>query len=154
MTQLLGAPRRSLENGLNDRFRAGAMPVLLTGVQAIVRHLVERHARDQAASRRTATFVSGYQGSPLAGLDKLIGSLPDLRQSHDVYLVPGLNEEIAATSVWGSQVNVPGATRSHDGVVGVWYGKGPGVDRASDALRHGTMYGANPRRRRACARRG
>ena len=121
-----------------DRYVAGARPVLLTGVQAIARLLVEQNVRDQG---RTATFVSGYPGSPLGGLDKLLHGLPSLKTDHGVHLVPGLNEELGATAVWGSQ-QVPG-TRTHDGVIGVWYGKGPGVDRAGDALRHGNTYGAN-----------
>jgi len=122
-----------------DRYVPGARPVLLTGVQAIARLLVEQHVRD---AHRTATLVSGYPGSPLGGLDKLLHSLPQLKTEHGVHLVPGLNEELGATAVWCSQ-QVPG-NQSHDGVIGVWYGKGPGVDRAGDALRHGNTYGANP----------
>lgn len=129
---------------LADRYRSKSGPVLMTGVQAIARQLVEQHERDQRAGRRVATFVSGYQGSPLAGLDRLLAGIPELKSDHDVHLVPGMNEELAATSVWGSQMDLPSGTRTHDGVVGVWYGKGPGLDRASDSLRHGTMYGANP----------
>ena len=122
-----------------DRYVPGARPVLLTGVQSIARLLVEQNVRDL---HRTATLVSGYPGSPLGGLDKLLHSLPQLKTDHGVHLVPGLNEELGATAVWGSQ-QVPG-NQSHDGVIGVWYGKGPGVDRAGDALRHGNTYGANP----------
>jgi indolepyruvate ferredoxin oxidoreductase len=129
---------------LAARYRAHSGPVLLTGVQAIARQLVEQHERDARAGRRVATFVSGYQGSPLAGLDQLLASLPELASEHDVRLVPGVNEELAATSVWGSQLELPTGTRSYDGVVGVWYGKGPGLDRAGDALRHAAMYGASP----------
>ena len=133
-----------VESTLAQRYRASSGPVLLTGVQAIARLLVEQHIRDQRAHKDVATFVSGYQGSPLAGLDQLLASLPELRTGHHVKLVPGMNEELAATSVWGSQLELPSGTRSHDGVIGVWYGKGPGLDRASDALRHAAMYGANP----------
>jgi indolepyruvate ferredoxin oxidoreductase len=121
-----------------DRYTPGARPVLLTGVQAIARLLVEQNVRDAG---RTASFVSGYPGSPLGGLDKLLHGLPQLKTDHGVHLVPGLNEELGATAVWGSQ-QVPG-TQGPDGVIGVWYGKGPGVDRAGDALRHGNTYGAN-----------
>jgi len=121
-----------------DRYVAGARPVLLTGVQAIARMLVEQNVRDGG---RTATLVSGYPGSPLGGLDKLLHGQPELKAKHGVHLVPGLNEELGATAVWGSQ-QVPGTQRP-DGVIGVWYGKGPGVDRAGDALRHGNTYGAN-----------
>ncbi len=121
-----------------DRYVPGARPVLLTGVQAIARLLVEQNVRDAG---RTSTLVSGYPGSPLGGLDKLLHSLPQLKTEHGVHLVPGLNEELGATAVWGSQ-QIPG-TQGPDGVIGMWYGKGPGVDRAGDALRHGNTYGAN-----------
>lgn len=130
---------------LAARYRPASVPVLLTGVQAIARLLVEQHTRDRRNGHRVATMVSGYQGSPLAGLDKLLSGLSHLRIDHDVHLVPGVNEELAATSIWGSQQELPQGNRSHDGVIGVWYGKGPGLDRASDALRHAAMYGAHPR---------
>jgi indolepyruvate ferredoxin oxidoreductase len=133
---------------LGDRFRSGSGPVVLTGVQAIARALVEQHERDARAGLRVATFVSGYQGSPLGGVDRMLAGMPDVLADHDITFVPGLNEELAATSVWGSQADLSayseGAAR-YDGVVGVWYGKGPGLDRATDALRHANMYGANPR---------
>ncbi|KAA0021804.1 indolepyruvate ferredoxin oxidoreductase family protein [Antrihabitans cavernicola] len=129
---------------LDDRYRSGSGPVLLTGVQAIARQLVEQHVRDMRAGKRVATFVSGYQGSPLGGVDKMLSGMPTVRAEHDIAFVPGLNEELAATAVWGSQANLPAGTATHDGVVGVWYGKGPGVDRATDALRHANMYGVNP----------
>ncbi|MDT5013550.1 MAG: indolepyruvate ferredoxin oxidoreductase, partial [Mycobacterium sp.] len=129
---------------LNERYQTSSGPVLLTGVQAIARQIVEQHERDARAGRRVATFVSGYQGSPLGGLDQLLAGLPELKSKHHVHLVPGVNEELAATSVWGSQNDLPSGKASYDGVIGIWYGKGPGLDRASDALRHAAMYGANP----------
>lgn len=129
---------------LAGRFRTDAPPALLTGVQAIVRLLVEQRALDARHGRDVGFFVSGYQGSPLGGLDKLLASDPALLRDNAIHLRPGLNEEIAATSVWGSQSDLPTGRRRHDGVVGVWYGKAPGVDRATDALRHLTMYGVNP----------
>ncbi|MCV7228135.1 indolepyruvate ferredoxin oxidoreductase family protein [Mycolicibacterium komossense] len=130
---------------LADRYVPASGPVLLTGVQAIARLLAEQNEHDRRAGRRVATFVSGYQGSPLAGLDRLLARLPNLAGDHDVRLVPGMNEELAATAVWGSQLELPKGARTHDGVLGVWYGKGPGLDRASDSLRHANMYGAHPR---------
>ena len=130
---------------LGDRYRTGSGPVVLTGVQAIARALVEQHERDARAGLRVATFVSGYQGSPLGGVDRMLAGMPEVLQKHDITFVPGLNEELAATSVWGSQADLPAGTPTHDGVVGVWYGKGPGLDRATDAIRHANMYGANPR---------
>jgi indolepyruvate ferredoxin oxidoreductase len=130
---------------LGDRYRSGGGPVLLTGVQAIARMLVEQHAADLAAGLNTATFVSGYQGSPLGGLDQTLARAAELQENAGLTLVPGINEELAATAVWGSQLEVPGHERSVDGAVGVWYGKGPGVDRAGDPMRHGNMCGAHPR---------
>jgi indolepyruvate ferredoxin oxidoreductase len=124
-----------------DRYVPGARPVLLTGVQAIVRFLVEQNVRDTRTGRDIASLLSGYPGSPLGGLDKLLHGLPKVQKDHAINLVPGLNEELGATAVWGSQ-QVPG-NMSVDGVLGVWYGKGPGVDRSGDALRHGNTYGAN-----------
>ncbi|MBB2991678.1 indolepyruvate ferredoxin oxidoreductase [Mycolicibacterium iranicum] len=132
---------------LGDRFRAGSPAVLLTGVQAIARALVEQQERDARAGRRIATFVSGYQGSPLGGVDRMLSGMPEVLADHDITFVPGLNEELAATSVWGSQADFAALSQKEprfDGVVGVWYGKGPGLDRATDALRHANMYGANP----------
>lgn len=129
---------------LASRYSVTSGPVLLTGVQAIARQLVEQHERDRRAGRHVGTFISGYQGSPLAGLDKLLAGLGEVTSAHDIQLVPGVNEELAATAVWGSQQELPSGGRTHDGVVGIWYGKGPGLDRASDALRHAAMYGAHP----------
>jgi indolepyruvate ferredoxin oxidoreductase len=134
----------TVEVELSQRYRAGGGPVLLTGVQAIARLLAEQHAADARAGLRTATFVSGYQGSPLGGLDQTLARATELQESAGLTLVPAVNEELAATSVWGSQVEVPGHARSVDGVVGVWYGKAPGVDRAGDPLRHGNLCGAHP----------
>src|SRR5271167_1397601 len=144
MTDLRAAEPTAVDSDLSARYRVSSGPVLLTGVQAIARQLVEQHQRDARAGKHVAIFVSGYQGSPLAGLDQLLASLPELASDHHVRLVPGVNEELAATSVWGSQLELPRGARSYDGVVGVWYGKGPGLDRASDALRHAAMYGAHP----------
>ncbi len=141
MTEAITDPA---EYDLKDRYRPGSGAVVLTGVQAIARIMVEQHNRDVSGGRRTATFVSGYQGSPLAGLDKTVAGIPELAAAHDVRLVPGLNEELGATAVWGTQRELPGETRSHDGVIGFWYGKAPGVDRATDAIRHANMFGAHP----------
>jgi len=130
---------------LGQRYQAGAGPVLLTGVQAIGRLLVEQHAADAAAGLHTLSFVSGYQGSPLGGLDRTLAGAPELAETAGLKLVPAINEELAATAVWGSQMEVPGRARGVDGAVGVWYGKAPGVDRAGDPMRHGNICGADPR---------
>ncbi|MGO4614454.1 indolepyruvate ferredoxin oxidoreductase family protein [Nocardia sp. 2YAB30] len=145
MTELADSDLIAAPYDLADRYRVGGGTVVLTGVQAIARQLVEQHVRDLRSGRRVGTFVSGYQGSPLGGVDKMLAGMPDVLAEHDISFVPGLNEELAATSVWGSQADLPDGNATHDGVVGVWYGKGPGLDRATDALRHANMYGANAR---------
>ncbi|MBE8476470.1 MULTISPECIES: indolepyruvate ferredoxin oxidoreductase family protein [Streptomyces] len=137
-------PRPPAELDLSARYRPGAGPVPVTGVQAIARLLVEQHAADGAAGLNTATFVSGYQGSPLAGLDMTLAKASELTETAALKLVPAVNEELAATSVWGSQLEVPGHARTVDGAVGIWYGKAPGVDRSGDALRHANISGAHP----------
>ncbi|MFC9359290.1 indolepyruvate ferredoxin oxidoreductase family protein [Rhodococcus sp. NPDC057014] len=144
MTEMLVRTDHPLAYDLDDRYRAGAGPVLLTGVQAIARLLVEQHARDLRSGRRVGTFISGYQGSPLGGVDRMLLEMPDVLSTNDITFVPGLNEELAATSVWGSQTDLPAGEATHDGVLGVWYGKGPGVDRATDVIRHANIYGVNP----------
>jgi indolepyruvate ferredoxin oxidoreductase len=118
--------------------------VQLTGIQALARLPIDQHRLDTRAGRRTATFMSGYEGSPLAGFDIELGRIRELLLASDVTFQPGLNEESAATAVQGSQLanTMQGATR--DGVVGIWYGKAPGLDRASDAIRHGNLMGAHP----------
>lgn len=144
MTELADRELFAAPYDLADRYRVGAGTVVLTGVQAIARQLVEQHVRDLRAGRRVGTFVSGYQGSPLGGVDRMLTGMPEVLAEHDIRFVPGLNEELAATAVWGSQGRLPAGNATHDGVVGVWYGKGPGLDRATDALRHANMYGADP----------
>ncbi len=128
---------------LADRYRHGSGPVLLTGVQAIARLLVEQRTRDRIAGLNTAAFVTGYQGSPLGGVDRMLLGMPKVLAEHAITFVPGFNEELAATAAWGSQ-HIPDGAK-FDGVVGVWYGKGPGLDRAMDVLRHANTYGADPR---------
>jgi indolepyruvate ferredoxin oxidoreductase len=138
-------PTQPVSFSLAQRYQAGAGPVLLTGVQAIARMLVEQHAADAEAGLRTMSFVSGYQGSPLGGLDRTLAGAPELVETAGLKLVPAINEELAATAIWGSQVEVPARRRALDGAVGVWYGKAPGVDRAGDPMRHGNICGADPR---------
>lgn len=144
MTETVIRESERLPYDLDDRYRSGSGTVLLTGVQAIARLFVEQQVRAMRDGRRVATFVSGYQGSPLGGLDKMLHGMPKVLAEHDITFVPGFNEELAATAVWGSQGQLGAGTPTHDGVVGVWYGKGPGLDRATDALRHANMYGVNP----------
>jgi len=130
--------------GLDDKYRREEGRIYLSGIQALVRLPLMQRARDAAAGLSTAGFVSGYRGSPLAGLDLQLWKARDLLEAANVRFQPGLNEELAATAVWGSQQLGlhPGAR--HDGVFGLWYGKAPGVDRAADALRHANAAGTAP----------
>jgi indolepyruvate ferredoxin oxidoreductase len=130
-----------LDVNLHDRYVAASGPALMSGTQTIVRFLLEQRRLDQARGLNTGMFVSGYPGSPLGGLDlELARARPQLTPEGIVFQ-PGVNEELAATAVAGTQLveSLPG--RSRDGVVGVWYGKAPGLDRAADAIRHGNVSG-------------
>ncbi|HET7530751.1 MAG TPA: indolepyruvate ferredoxin oxidoreductase, partial [Mycobacteriales bacterium] len=126
---------------LADRYQATEGSVLLTGVQALVRVLFDQLRADRTAGLRTAAFVSGYQGSPLGTFDLTLARTGALLDEYDVTLLPGVNEDIAATSVWGSQQDHIAPLARHDGVIGMWYGKGPGVDRSGDAFRHANLHG-------------
>ncbi len=132
------------ETTLDDKYLLEQGTIFLTGIHALVRVLLDQHRADVRAGLSTATFVSGYQGSPLGGFDKEILRLRDMATDHGIAFTPGLNEELAATAVYGSQLvqNLP--TPKHDGVTGVWYGKNPGLDRAMDALRHANFAGTHP----------
>jgi indolepyruvate ferredoxin oxidoreductase len=130
---------------LEDRYLRDEGTVYLTGVQALVRLLFDRVRTDRAAGGNPGVFVSGYEGSPLAGYDLELGRRAKLLAAHNVVHRPGLNEELAATAVMGSQLASGVGLREHDGVLGVWYGKAPGLDRATDALRHANMAGTDPR---------
>ena len=115
--------------------------IYLTGIQALVRLPLDQHRADRRRSLKTATFIAGYRGSPLGGFDMELARARKHLEEHHVYHSPGLNEELAATAVYGSQVAglVPGA--KYDGVLGMWYGKGPGVDRTGDAFKHANYAG-------------
>ncbi len=129
---------------LDDRFIATDGRVLLTGVQALARLPLDQLRIDAAAGHNTAAFASGYPGSPLGGLDTEMGRAarlaPDLPFVHQ----PAVNEELGATAVMGSQLAATRPDARYEGVVGFWYGKAPGLDRAGDALRHGVFAGSSP----------
>jgi indolepyruvate ferredoxin oxidoreductase len=129
---------------LEDRYRREDGPVYLTGIQALVRMLVDRARADQRAGRATATYVTGYEGSPLGGLDLELARHAGLLAEHAIVAQPGLNEELAATAVAGTQLARQVGDLRYAGVTGVWYGKTPGLDRASDALRHANLIGTDP----------
>ncbi|MEW6639120.1 MAG: indolepyruvate ferredoxin oxidoreductase family protein [Pseudomonadota bacterium] len=129
---------------LEDRYTRDSGRVFLTGTQAIVRITLDQARRDRAAGRNTAGFVSGYRGSPLGGVDLEFWRAKDLAEVHNIAFMPAVNEDLAATAVLGSQQVETQAGREVEGVFGLWYGKGPGVDRAGDALKHGNAYGSSP----------
>jgi len=128
---------------LDDKYTQDTGKALMTGIQALVRlPMMQRH-KDQAAGLDTAGFVTGYRGSPLGGFDQALWKARDHLKAQNIKFHPGLNEDLAATSVWGTQqVNLfEGA--SYDGVFGIWYGKGPGVDRCGDVFRHANAAGTS-----------
>ncbi len=129
------------EISLEDKYLLEEGLVLLTGLQGLVRLPLDQHRADRRRGLNTATMISGYQGSPLGGLDREIQRNSEICEEHHVRHVPGLNEELGATSAWGSQLatQLPGA--AYDGVLAMWYGKAPGLDRAADSLRHGNFVG-------------
>jgi indolepyruvate ferredoxin oxidoreductase len=117
---------------------------LLSGVDTLCELLVARRALDARAGLDTATFVSGYPGSPLGGFDLALGRLGDRAAGHRIVHRPGLNEELAAAAVWGSQMGEAVPYEGVDGVVGAWYRKGPGLDRSGDVLKHANLMGSGP----------
>ena len=126
---------------LDDRYTAEQGSVYLTGIQALVRLPMDQMRRDRRWGLNTAAFISGYEGSPLGGYDLALARVRPLLDQHHIHFVPGLNEDLAATSIFGSQlVHVLGESK-YDGVVGIWYGKGPGVDRSGDIFRHANLSG-------------
>ena len=130
---------------LADRYTLDEGRIFLTGVQALARVPIEVLRADRAQGLNTAAFLSGYQGSPLGGFDQEVARALKLVPELPIVLRPAVNEELAATAVMGSQLVANQADQRYDGVVGFWYGKAPGLDRASDALRHATFAGSSAR---------
>ena len=128
---------------LEDKYALREGLVFMTGLQALVRVPLEQRARDEAAGLRTAGFISGYRGSPLGRYDLELWRAKSRLKERGIHFQPGINEDLAATAVWGSQFvgSFPGA--KVDGVFGIWYGKGPGLDRSGDPLRHGNLAGSS-----------
>ncbi|MGZ8341241.1 MAG: indolepyruvate ferredoxin oxidoreductase family protein, partial [Telluria sp.] len=121
---------------LDDKYTATTGNIFLSGIQALVRLPMMQRVRDAAEGLNTAGFVSGYRGSPLGGLDENLWKAKKHLEAHHVQFVPGVNEDLAATAVWGSQqVDLIGPAK-YDGVFAMWYGKGPGVDRCGDVFKH------------------
>ncbi|MET7845827.1 indolepyruvate ferredoxin oxidoreductase family protein [Streptomyces sp. NPDC005356] len=134
---------QDLRTSLDDRYTLEDGLIHLTGIQALARLPLDQRRADRRAGRRTAVFISGYEGSPLAGYDLELARRRDLLDEHDIVLRPGVNEELAATAVQGSQLASQSPDNRFEGVTGIWYGKSPGLDRASDALRHNNLMGTH-----------
>ncbi len=126
---------------LDDKYTLTEGRVAITGIQALVRLPMDQHRRDRAAGLRVGAFISGYPGSPLGEYDKQLQRANRLLAEHDVVCQPGINEETAATAIYGAQLLERFPHERYDGVVGIWYGKTPGVDRTGDAFRHGNFIG-------------
>jgi indolepyruvate ferredoxin oxidoreductase len=129
---------------LIDRYRRDCGRVFLTGTQALVRIALMQRAMDRAAGLNTAGFISGYRGSPLGAVDQELWRAKSLLDAANIEFLPAVNEDLAATAILGSQQVETDPHKTVDGVFGIWYGKGPGVDRAGDALKHGNAYGSSP----------
>jgi len=135
---------RLADYALSDRYTRTTGRVFLTGTQALVRIALDQARRDRAAGLDTGGFISGYRGSPLGGVDLELWRVTDQLKQNGIEFLPAVNEDLAATAVLGSQQVETNPDRTVQGVFGLWYGKGPGVDRAGDALKHGNAYGSSP----------
>jgi indolepyruvate ferredoxin oxidoreductase len=139
--------RKALETvTLDDKYSLDYGQAFMSGVQALVKLPMLQRQRDALQGKNTAGFISGYRGSPLGGYDQALWKASSYLKAQNIVFQPGVNEELAATALWGTQqlgFSPPG-TNKYDGVFGIWYGKGPGVDRCSDVFKHANMAGTTP----------
>ena len=128
---------------LDDKYSLRTGRAFMSGVQALVRLPMLQQERDALAGKRTGALISGYRGSPLGGYDQALWKAKSYLEKHNIVFQPGVNEELAATALWGTQQLgfAPPGSQKLDGVFGIWYGKGPGVDRCSDVFKHANMAG-------------
>ncbi|MBN9429941.1 MAG: indolepyruvate ferredoxin oxidoreductase family protein [Burkholderiales bacterium] len=129
---------------LDDKYDSKGKAALISGPQALVRLLLTQHRRDAAAGLNTAGFVSGYRGSPVGYVDRAMWDAAQWLKDENIIFQPGVNEDLAATAVWGTQQLTLMKNATVDGVFAMWYGKGPGVDRSGDAFKHGNYSGTHP----------
>lgn len=129
------------EFSFNDKYLKPEGRIILSGLQALVRIPLDQHRADQRAGLNTATFISGYRGSPVAGYDMLLEGMRPILDEHNIVFMPGVNEDLAATAVFGSQIANTFPQPKYDGVLGIWYGKSPGVDRSGDIFKHANFTG-------------
>ena len=139
--------RQALESvTLDDKYSLNYGSAFMSGVQALVKLPMLQRLRDQQQGKNTAGFISGYRGSPLGGYDQALVKAEKYLKAQNIVFQPGVNEELAATALWGTQQLgfAPPGSNKFDGVFGIWYGKGPGVDRCSDVFKHANMAGTTP----------
>ncbi len=139
--------RMALESvTLDDKYSLDCGSAFMSGVQALVRLPMLQRQRDQRLGKNTAGFISGYRGSPLGGYDQALVKAEKYLKAQNIVFQPGVNEELAATALWGTQQLgfAPPGSNKFDGVFGIWYGKGPGVDRCGDVFKHANMAGTTP----------
>ncbi len=139
--------RKALETvTLDDKYSLDYGRAFMSGVQALVKLPMLQRLRDAQAGKNTAGFISGYRGSPLGGYDQALWKADKYLKAQNIVFQPGVNEELAATALWGTQQLgfTPKETHRFDGVFGIWYGKGPGVDRSADVFKHANMAGTTP----------
>jgi indolepyruvate ferredoxin oxidoreductase len=139
--------RKALETvTLDDKYSLDYGRAFMSGVQALVKLPMLQRLRDQQVGKNTAGFVSGYRGSPLGGYDQALWGAAKYLKAQNIVFQPGVNEELAATALWGTQQLgfAPAGSNKFDGVFGIWYGKGPGVDRTADVFKHANMAGTTP----------
>ena len=139
--------RKALETvTLDDKYSLDYGRAFMSGVQALVKLPMLQRLRDALVGKNTAGFISGYRGSPLGGYDQALVKASRYLKAQNIVFQPGVNEELAATAIWGTQQLgfAPPGTNRFDGVFGIWYGKGPGVDRSSDVFKHANMAGTTP----------
>jgi len=131
---------------LDDKYSLDVGRAFMSGVQALVKLPMLQRQRDALQGKNTAGFISGYRGSPLGSYDQSLWKAKDHLKAQNIVFQPGVNEELAATALWGTQQLgfAPPGTNKFDGVFGIWYGKGPGVDRCSDVFKHANMAGTTP----------
>lgn len=128
---------------LDDKYELEEGQVFITGTQALVRLPIMQRQRDDAAGLKTGCFISGYRGSPLGLYDQSLWKAKPFLKNNNIHFQPGVNEDLAATSIWGTQQLHLSGKSEYDGVFGIWYGKGPGVDRSGDVFKHANMAGTS-----------
>jgi indolepyruvate ferredoxin oxidoreductase len=139
-----GRPEADATSTLNERLDATSGLIGLTGVQALLRGVLDQARADRARGLRTAGLITGYPGSPLGGVGDAYSARRAVFSEHDIEMVPAVNEDLAATMLWGTQLAGMDSAPRYDGVFGLWFGKGPGLDRSGDAVRHANLSGTHP----------